>query len=305
MAFVRERQIVCCDRVGEVKKDIEISVLTEGKVKYYGSRRQRVHKAETAPKQAALNDKRAWIYLERLIEMNFGSSDYHLTLTYDDLHIPSSPEAAKADYDRFVSRAKKLYKAHGLKFEAVMVMSFTLGKASGTPVRLHMHVILRGGVDRSEVEKLWRAADRAGRCKAGEESKKHGEALGYANCQRIQADVNGCAPLCSYLAKQPRQGIARRWYATVGLKKPIVTGVRDDKYSLSEVHKAAKDNADYPDVGYWERRYPGWTLRGDPAYAYACTESEFSGVSIRVKLRRLTDAEMKERKGANKRKERV
>lgn len=295
MAFVRERQIICCDRVGETKKDIELATMSEGRMKYYGSHRQRARKAETAPKQTNLNDKRAWIYFERLIEMNFSSADYHLSLTYDDLHLPSSPEAAKADYDRFASRAKKLYKAHGIKFEAVMVMSYTSGK-DGTPVRLHMHVIMRGGVDRTEVEALWRAPDRAGRCKAGEKRLGRGLPLGFANCDRLQPDANGLAALCEYLKRQPREGIARRYYATVGLKKPIVQSVRDDRYDLTELHRIARRNSDFPDVSFWERRYPGWTLRGDPAYAYVCRENDFSGVNIRAKLRRLTDAELRERK---------
>ena len=302
MAFVREVQIICCDRIGEKKKDIELSVMSDGRVRYYTSGRKRIQRYETAPKQATLNDKRAWIYLERLIEMNFSASDYHLTLTYDDLHLPSSPEAAKADYDRFVSRAKKLYKAHGLKYEAIMVMSFTSGK-DGSPVRLHMHVILRGGIDRTEIERLWRAADRAGRRRAGEQCRGMGEPLGYANCDRLQPDANGLSALCAYFKKQPREGIARRYYATVGLKKPIVQSVRDDRYGLSELHRIAKHNADYPDVSYFERRYHGWTLRGDPAYAYSCSESEVSGISIRVKLRRLTEEEIVERKKHKKAKD--
>ena len=295
MAFVRERQIVYCERVGEQKKDIELNVMTEGRMRYYGSRRQRIRRFETAPKQATLNDKRAWIYFERLIEMNFGKTDYHLSLTYDDLHLPESPEAAKADYDRFVSRAKKLYKRNGIKFEAVMVMSYSSGK-DGRPVRLHMHVILRGGVSRGEIEQLWRAPDRAGRCRPGDEASRYGEPLGYANCDRLQPDANGLAALCEYLKRQPRDGIARRYYATVGLRKPIVCGIRDGRYDLPELHRIARHNADYPDVLWWERRYPGWTLRGDPGYAYICRESDFSGLSIRVKLRRLTEKELRERK---------
>ena len=55
-------------------------------------------------------------------------------------------------------------------------------------------------------------------------------------------------------------------------------------------------NADTVDVAYWERMYPGWTVYDNREYAYRCTESEFSGKSIRVKLRRLTERELEERK---------
>lgn len=299
-AFARERQIRTCFRQGEEKKEVELNTMTEGRKLFYGSGRGRTRKALTAPKQANLNDRRAWIYFQRLVDMNFGIGDYHLTLTYDNAHLPASPEEAKKDYDRFLERAKKLYKKHGIKFECIMVMSYSSGK-TGDITRLHFHIILRGGVDRTEVEHLWRAADKPGRAKPGHEKERRGEALGYANCDRLQPDGNGLAALMAYLKKQPREGIARRWYATLGLKKPVAYAPNDDKYSIADLKKIATDNADMPRVDFWEKRYPGWTLQDNYNYAYNCTVSELSGVSIRIKLRRLTTVEIEDRR--NKRKE--
>lgn len=293
-AFVREVQVVRSDRKGERMKDIELNIMTEGRKLYYSSARRRVRRVLTCPKQAALNDKHAWLYLGRLINMNFGKGDYHLSLTYDTKHLPSSAEDAKKDFERFIGKVKKLYVAAKRQLRYIMVMSFASEK-TGEPKRLHMHVVMTGGVDRTAIELLWRAPDKAGRCKKGEEHKRFGAPLGYANCDRLQTE-DGLGALTTYLAKQPREGIARRWYASVGLRKPYTYAPNDDKYDLPELKKIAEKNADAVDVSFWERQYPGWTVCDPRGYAYSCTESEFSGVSILVKLRRLTDEELRERK---------
>lgn len=293
-AFVREVQVVRSDRKDERMKDIELNIMTEGRKLYYSSARRRVRRVLTCPKQAALNDKHAWLYLGRLINMNFGKVDYHLSLTYDTKHLPSSAEDAKKDFERFIGKVKKLYVAAKRQLRYIMVMSFASEK-TGEPKRLHMHVVMTGGVDRTAIELLWRAPDKAGRCKKGEEHKRFGAPLGYANCDRLQTE-DGLGALTTYLAKQPREGIARRWYASVGLRKPYTYAPNDDKYDLPELKKIAERNSDAVDVGFWERQYPGWTVCDPKEYAYSCTESEFSGVSILVKLRRLTDEELTERK---------
>lgn len=322
-AFVREVQVVRSDRKGERMKDIELNIMTEGRKLYYSSARRRVRCLLTCPKQAALNDKHAWLYLGRLINMNFGKGDYHLSLTYDDKHLPPSAEDAKKDFERFIGKVKKLYAERGgrrnasptmrngvspvgeglplPKFRYIMVMSFASEK-TGEPKRLHMHVVMTGGVDRTAIELLWRAPDKAGRCKKGEEYKRFGAPLGYANCDRLQME-DGLGALTTYLAKQPREGIARRWYASVGLRKPYTYAPNDDKYDLHELKRIAERNADAVDVPFWERKYPGWTVCEPREYAYTCTQSEFSGVSILVKLRRLTDEELRERKKHKKAKD--
>ena len=324
-AFVRENQIVRRDVKGEQMKDVELCVMTEGRKAYYSSSRRRVRHALTAPKQTALNDKNAWLYLGRLINMNFGKGDYHLSLTYDEKYLPASAEDAKRDFERFIGKVKKLYEERGgrrnasptrkrgvssvgegsplPKLRYIMVMSYSSGK-DGEPVRLHMHVIMSGGVDRTEIELLWRAPDKPGRCRKdateAEKAARLGAPLGFADCDRLQVQ-DGLGGLCAYLAKQPREGIARRWYASVGLRKPYTYAPNDDKYDFHDLRQIVERNADTVDVAYWERRYPGWTVCDPHEYAYSCTDSEFSGISLRVKLRRLTDEELRERRKGGRR----
>ncbi len=297
-AFIRENQIVRRDVKGEQMKDVELCVMTEGRKAYYTSSRRRVRRNLTAPKQASLNDKNAWLYLGRLINMNFGKGDYCLHLTYDGDHIPDTADEAKKDFERFIGKVKKLYRERGIKLLYILVMSYSSGK-DGEPVRLHMHVPMTGGVDRTEIELLWRAPDKPGRCRKdateAERAARLGAPLGFANCDRLQTQ-DGLGALTTYLAKQPREGIARRWYASVGLRKPYTYAPNDDKYDFHDLKQIAERNADAVDVGFWERQYPGWTVCEPREYAYKCTDSEFSGMSLLVKLRRLTDAELRERK---------
>lgn len=298
-AFVREVQIVRRDVIGEQMKDIELNIMTEGRKAYYSSSRRRIRRYLTAPKQVSLNDKHARIYLGRLINMNFGKGDYCLHLTYSDRHLPNGYDEVKRDLDRFISKVKKLYRECGIRLRYIAVPAYRSGK-DGELIRMHIHVPMTGGVDRDEIERLWRAPDKAGRCKKGEEHKRYGEPLGTANCDRLQTE-DGLGGLCNYLARQGREGFAKRWYASVGLRKPYTYGPNDDRYDIPELKRIAERNADAVDVAFWERKYPGWTVCEPREYAYSCTNSDISGVSILCKLRRLTDEEIRERKSEKRR----
>ena len=291
MAFVRERQIYTSTRKGEEMKEVEICVITEGRKQYYGSHRKRTRKALTAPKQAALNDKRAQIYFDRLANTNFGVGDYHATLTYADGHLPESIEDGEKHMNRYIARLRKLYDSIGIPFRYLYVTAYRT-KKTGEPVRMHHHILLPGGVDRDLIENLWRAKS----SKPG----KLGEPLGYANVKSLQYDGNGISATCAYLMKQPREGLSRRWHSSIGLKKPTVTEPNDDKFDFRDLKEIVEDNADTPDVAFWEKHYPGWTLQASREYAYKVSMSDFTGASVRVKLRKLTPEELGERKRKRK-----
>ena len=65
---------------------------------------------KSRPAQKNLNDKRAKRYLNNLISANFGQGDIWATFTYDDDHLPESPDEADkifANYIRRVNRRRK------------------------------------------------------------------------------------------------------------------------------------------------------------------------------------------------------
>lgn len=283
MAFVRERQIYTSVRKGEEMKEVEIFIVTDGQRQYYNSHRPRKRVALTSPKQANLNDKRSRIYFDRLANTNFGVGDLHVSLTYSNAYLPSSIEEGETNVRRLIPRIKKLYeKKKGIKFYYIWLTSYYTGN-EGLPVRMHHHMLLPKGVERDLIEDMWCAKNKPGVV---------GEKMGAVNCDRIQADGNGISALCAYLARQPREGRMRRWHASIGLKKPMITEPDDDKYDFHDLKKMVEDNADCPNVGWWERKYPGWTLQADRRYAYTVSNSEISGTSLRIKLRKLTEKEL-------------
>ena len=286
MAFVRERQIYTSTRKGEEMKEIEIYVMTEGKMKYYSSHRSRKRVALTCPKQANLNDKRSRVHFDRLANTNFGIGDLHESLTYTDGHLPIDIAEGEANMNRYIARIRPIYEKAGIPFRYIWLTSYYTD-SDDIPVRMHHHILLPGGVDRDLLEDMWRAKSP----KRG----KLGEKLGAVNCDRIQPDGNGISALCAYLTRQPKEGRMRRWHASIGLKKPMVTEPDDDKYDFRDLTKMVEDNADRPDVAFWEKNYPGWTLQDDRQYAYTVANSEISGVSLRVKLRKLTAKELASR----------
>ena len=286
MAFVRERQIYTSTRKGEEMKEVEIYVMTEGKMKYYGSHRSRKRVALTCPKQANLNDKRSRVYFDRLANTNFGIGDLHESLTYTDKHLPADIAEGEANMNRYIARIRPIYEKAGIPFRYIWLTSYYTD-SDDIPVRMHHHILLPGGVDRDLLEDMWRAKSP----KRG----KLGEKLGAVNCDRIQPDGNGISALCAYLARQPKEGRMRRWHASIGLKKPTVTEPDDDRYDYRDLTKMVEDNADRPDVAFWEKNYPGWTLQDDREYAYTVANSEISGASLRVKLRKLTERELASR----------
>lgn len=277
ITFVRERQVYI--RPGY--KEVEINIQTAERRHYYDSKHRRKKKKISCPAQKNLNDKRSGIYLDRLLNANFCENDYHCTLTYDADMLPGSPEEADKILEKFLRRLRKLYQQKKIKMDYIVVNAYRT-KKTGEPVRMHHHLILRGGVGRDEIEKLWREPNRG-----------KGRSYGFANCDRIQPNENGLSALAAYLKKQPHEGMKRRWRASIGLKKPTITEPDDTRYFVSDIKKIAADNPEMPDVKWWEKQYPGWTVQPNPIYSYKVTVSELSGASIRVKLRRLNAAERK------------
>lgn len=286
MIFVREQQIYTRRVRGEEQKEVHLSVITEGQKKYYGSHRSRKKVKVSSPKQKALNDKRSRIYFEMLASTNFGREDYFVTTTYGDEHLPGSADDGDDNVKRFLRRLSVIYKKAGVPFRYIFTTSYSSGRNGGAPVRMHHHILLSGGVDRDTIEDVWRAkSDKPGRL---------GDKLGFANVKKLQPDESGISAALVYFVKQAREGIRRRWHASVGLKKPLAACPNDDSYDFRDLKTIRDRGSDAPDRSWWEKRYPGWTLAG--LGAVTISESEISGTSVRVKLRRLDDTPPRKKK---------
>lgn len=189
---------------------------------------------KSRPAQKNLNDKRAKRYLNNLISANFGKGDIWATFTYDEEHLPGSPEDADrifANYIRRINRRRRKAGKDNAKY--IVVTEWSEDEEKG--IRCHHHVIIDGSNDRDELENLWRQG-----------SRNH--------TRRIDPDPDThAAGIANYITKDPHG--RKRWRASKNLKKPIVTK------SYSRFGKRTAERM-ATDRGYLEERikkaYPGY-----------------------------------------------
>lgn len=195
-------------------------------------RTKRGNKSRHAQKN--LNDKRAKRYLNNLISANFGKGDIWATFTYDEEHLPESPEDADrifANYIRRINRRRRKAGKDNAKY--IVVTEWSDDEEKG--IRCHHHVIIDGSNDRDELENLWRQG-----------SRNH--------TRRIDPDPDThAAGIANYITKDPHG--RKRWRASKNLKKPIVTK------SYSRFGKRTAERM-ATNRGYLEERitkaYPGY-----------------------------------------------
>lgn len=151
---------------------------------------------ETNEYQKRLNDKNSANALSRLINLNFTENDYALHLTYAQENLPASPEEAQKNIQNFIRRLKRVYKKQGAELKYIHVTE--KGEQSD---RVHHHLIISGGVDRTTIENVWN--------------------LGYANTRTLQFNKSGCIGLATYVTKQKL--LYRHFTPSKNLKRPEAT----------------------------------------------------------------------------------
>jgi len=301
--FVREKKIYC----GADYLEVDIFNHTRAEDEKARSGQRSKKEVESTQKQVDWNDQNSRRRFLRILHTNFGAEDLHISLTYNERYLPPSLEDGEREAKNFLRRVGYLRKKKGLPpLKYMSIPACTYKKDGVTPARIHHHIIMNGGLDRDEIEDLWR--------KRRERKHPKGDKIGYANADRLQPEDNGLAALAEYLAKQT--GGKKRWSSSQGLEKPFVDPINqndpipepppapdkgggakytasanlkrpwsrknDHRYSRKELNKIA---ADPPDPEYWEKRYPGYTLMGD-GYGFKAVHSDCRGWALYIKLRR-------------------
>ena len=116
-----------------------------------GRRRSRCK--PTSEIQRRLNQKNAEKRLTRLVHTNFTEDDIALHLTYRPGEEPETKEGAQRDLQNYIRRLKRRYTKLGKEFKYISCTEY--GKKTN---RIHHHLIISGGLDRDEIEKLWGAS---------------------------------------------------------------------------------------------------------------------------------------------------
>ncbi len=167
-----------------------------------GSRKKKWRKSSAT--QQRLNERNATRALTRLINCNFGTGDYMVTLEYQNWCRPDNIEQVKADMRNYIRRLQYHYRKQGIVMKYIMV--FEEGEFRGN---LHVHLFLTGGISRDKIEDLW------GR--------------GCANCKRLQPEhYEGLDQIAGYVSKAPKG--TKRWIPSKNLDKPIEKPARTISY---------------------------------------------------------------------------
>lgn len=156
---------------------------------------------ETSLVQEAVNIKTACMRLEFLLYANFALTDWFVTLTYDDWHLPPGFDAARKNQPAYFRKLRAHRRATGLPFDYVYVMEGLHGEH-----RVHHHFVTKRapGDTRQLFADLWQK--------------------GYVDIQTI-GEFGGYRAVARYMTKEPRKTGklrvgARMWTPSKGLIQP-------------------------------------------------------------------------------------
>lgn len=261
MKYIREKKIYCGDY-------LEVDIIPRARTEIVQKGKRHKKKKLSAPKQKNLNEKNARRYFIQLANTNFDKNDLHVSTTYSDDELPKTIEDAEREIKNYLRRVDYRRKKEGLDpLKYLLVTEYQTEGIGETPIRIHHHIMMNGGLDRDVVESLW-----SRRKKKGVKNKK---SIGFVNTDRLQPDEYGIEALSRYLMKNPKG--KKRWSSSKNLERPESRN-NDHKYTKRQVEKAAKNSEDRT---YWEKQYPGyWLTEFTPVY------NDLTGWSIYLKMRK-------------------
>ena len=204
---------------------------------------RRARNQQTSKAQQIANNERSRIKLIQLVEANFTEDDLAIGLDYAG----QEPTTEKVDRDlktffEKVRRRRRKYGLPELKYICA-IGGDEMPSAGYSGTRPHAHVIMNGGIDRDELEKMW--------------------GHGHANTHRLQPRDEGLGGISVYFTKQmqdrpPKKGV-RKYRTSKNLIHPVPKG-RDVKIANSRVRRIAYD-FDNQAKAVMEKLYPGYVLQ--------------------------------------------
>ena len=146
-----------------------------------------------------LNLRYSWQQLELVLFSNFCRDDFHVTLTYDNDHLPPDRPSAVKRLKKFLSKLWEARRKRGQELRYVYVTEDKHGDG-----RLHHHLVVNGtGRDLEELRSLWPD--------------------GHLHIQNLRPRDFGY--LARYLTKEARdygkQLGKKTWVCSRGLKRPV------------------------------------------------------------------------------------
>lgn len=201
----------------------------------------------TKERQFQLNTRRSKHRLILLVENNFRYwEDYAVTLTYAEE--PESEKRCRKDIRNFFLRLKRLREKRGLP-----ELKYIYAIGHDAQHRIHAHCLVTGGIDRTELEKIW--------------------GKGIANTYSLQTYGKGLQGIANYLYKQNEKARDNgdrvnyhMWAGSRNLKAPK-PHVSDCKLSNRKVKTLARYFRNEAKE-IMEKIYPGYVLEdGEVRYS--------------------------------------
>ena len=213
-------------------------------------------KKPTSDTQQRLNQRHAEGKLRRLLHTNFTPSDLFVTLTFDDAHLPTSVEDAQRKIQNFLRRLKR--RAAELKYIYIL-------EKGQEHDRLHVHMVVSGGMDEEELAQLW--------------------GMGNVSADCLQFDENGLAKLARYFTKGDAENGGKpitwkRWVASRDLEKPQVEE-RDGRLSHRKMAALCQNGGD---ADYLETLLDGYEMAD---YSLEVSEDIYGGYYLAATLKKI------------------
>ena len=239
---------------------------------------RRARSQQTKEAQQKANNERSRIRLIQLVEANFTEDDLAIGLDYAGQ--APTPDRIDKDLKNFFEKIRRRRRQRGLpdlKYIAA-IGGDEMPAAGYSGKRPHVHVIMNGGIDRDEIEKLW--------------------GHGHANTHRLQPRDEGLGGIAVYFTRQmqdrpPKMGV-KKYRPSKNLIRPEPRST-DAKIANSRVRKIAYDFENVAKEAM-EKLYP--------VYVFQQCVVKYSdvvpGVYIRCVLRKVKGGEENGRSGAAK-----
>lgn len=232
----------------------------------------------TTEAQKKYNENKAQKEAVYIINENFDEYDHIGHLTYAPEYAPQSEEEAKRDMINALRRIKRMRERELKKILAALdampdiealaeqrknlklkrdklsapfkymyvleKVTYQRGPFKGRD-NWHFHIFMTGGLERSQVEALWKKGVRS-------------------NVDQFQPDRFGPEAMAKYMAKDP-QG-TKRFVCSRNMSRTYKQPkVKDARFSAGHLAKLSQERCD--DAQYWENKYKGYRfLRAFPRF---------------------------------------
>jgi hypothetical protein len=245
----REKKYYCGDY-------LEVSIYPV----YFKAKGRGKRSKPTTEIQQRLNQRHTEGRLRRLLHTNFTPSDLFATLTFDEVNLPASVEDAQRLLQNFLRRLKRKYSRLGLDAKYIYVLEY--GQEHN---RLHIHLVLTGGITRADLEKLW--------------------GLGLVSADALRFEKDGLATLAKYLAKgggADDQGRPtwKRWSGSRNLEQPTVIQ-RDGRLSHRKMADLCQNGGE---TDYLETLVDGYEMAD---FSLDTTQDIYGGYYLAATLKKI------------------